>query len=123
MPKSQAVADQAAFAFALAGDSSRAESMAEELDKRFPLDTQFQGVWLPTIRAQVDLNRKNPSAAVELLQVSVPIEMGQMSWTTNMTCMFPAYIRGQAYLASGQGKEAAAEFQKILDHPGVVWNC
>jgi serine/threonine protein kinase/tetratricopeptide (TPR) repeat protein len=122
-PASQAVTDQAAFVFALAGDSSRAESMAQELNKRFPLDTQLQSVWLPTIRAQVALNHKNPSSAIDLLQVAIPIETGQMTWTTNMTCMFPAYIRGQAYLASGQGKEAAAEFQRIIDHSGVVWNC
>ena len=72
---------------------------------------------------QVALNHKNPSSAIDLLQVAIPIETGQMTWTTNMTCMFPAYIRGQAYLASGQGKEAAAEFQRIIDHSGVVWNC
>ena len=123
MPASQAVADQAALAFALADDSARAESLAQELNKRFPLDTQLQSIWLPSIRAQVALNRNNPSAALQALQVAEPIEMGQMSWTTNMSCMFPAYIRGQAYLAARQGKEAATEFQKILDHSGVVWNC
>ncbi len=97
--------------------------MAQELNRRFPLDTQLQSVWLPSIRAQVELNRNNPTAAIEALQVAIPIEMGQISWTTNMTCIFPAYIRGQAYLAAGQGKEAATEFQKILDHNGIVWNC
>lgn len=92
-------------------------------EQTFPLDTQLQSIWLPSIRAQVALNRNNPSAALQALQVAEPIEMGQMSWTTNMSCMFPAYIRGQAYLAARQGKEAATEFQKILDHSGVVWNC
>jgi eukaryotic-like serine/threonine-protein kinase len=123
MPASQGVADQAALAFAMAGDSARAESMTQELNRRFPLDTQLQNMWLPSIHAQVALNRKNPSAAIEALQVAIPIETGQIGWTTNLSCMFPAYIRGEAHLAAGQGKEAAAEFQKILDHSGIVWNC
>ena len=123
MPASQAINDEAALTFAMVGDSARAESMALELNKRFPLDTQMQNVWQPTIRAQLALNRNNPAAAIETLQVALPLEMGQISWTTNMTCMFPTYIRGQAYLAAGEGRNAAAEFQKILDHNGIVWNC
>jgi tetratricopeptide (TPR) repeat protein len=51
------------------------------------------------------------------------LEYGQTQWVTNVTCLYPTYIRGQAYLAAGQGAEAAAEFQKILDHNGMVWNC
>jgi hypothetical protein len=51
------------------------------------------------------------------------LEYGQTQWVTNVTCLYPTYIRGQAYLAAGQGAEAAAEFQKILDHSGLVWNC
>ncbi len=122
-PTSQGVNDEAALAFAMAGDTAHAESMAEELNKRFPLDTQMQSLWLPAIRAQVLLDRKNPAAAIETLQAAVPIELGQIGFVNNISCLYPTYIRGEAYLAAGQGKPAAAEFQKILDHSGIVWNC
>jgi eukaryotic-like serine/threonine-protein kinase len=121
---SQGVEVEAALAYALAGDSGRAESLAQDLNKRYPLDTQMQSLWLPAIQAQLALNRKNPTAAITSLQSAVPpIEYGQIRFVTNVSCLYPTYIRGEAYLAAGQGKEAAAEFQKILDHSGIVWNC
>ena len=124
VPTSQAVEDEAALAFAMAGDTARAESLAEDLNKRFPLDTQLQSLWLPPVRAQLALNRKNLSEAIRDLQPAAPpIEFGQFAFVTNISCLYPTYTRGQAYLAAGQGKEAAAEFQKILDHSGIVWNC
>ena len=122
-PTSQSVGVEAALAYAMAGDTARAESMAQDLNKRFPLDTQVQSLWLPAIRAQVALDRKNPAAAIESLQAAVPIELGQIQFVANISCLYPTYIRGEAYLAAGQGKPAAAEFQKILDHSGIVWNC
>ena len=122
-PTSQGVNDEAALAFAMAGDTARAESMAQDLNKRFPLDTQMQSLWLPAIRAQISLDRKNPAAAIESLQAAVPTELGQIQFVANISCLYPTYIRGEAYLAAGQGKPAAAEFQKILDHSGIVWNC
>jgi serine/threonine protein kinase/tetratricopeptide (TPR) repeat protein len=123
-PASLAVQVEAALAFAMAGDASRAESLAQDLNKSFPLHTQMQSLWLPAIRAQLALDRKNSSAAVNNLQAVVaPIELGQIYFAANISCLYPTYIRGQAYLAVGQGKEAAAEFQKILDHNGIVWNC
>jgi len=123
-PASQGAGVQAALAFAMAGDTARAESMAQDLNKRYPLDTQMQSYWLPAIRAQVALNRKNPAAALDNLQAAAPpIEFGQIAFVNNLSCLCPTYIRGQAYLASGQGRAAAAEFQKILDHSGIVWNC
>jgi tetratricopeptide (TPR) repeat protein len=122
-PTSQGVGVEAALAFAMAGDTARAESMAQDLNKRFPLDTQAQALWLPAIRGQVALDRKNPAAAIESLQAAIPIELGQISFVANLSCLYPTYIRGEAYLAAGQGKSAAAEFQKILDHSGIVWNC
>jgi len=123
-PNSQGVEVEAALAYALAGDSARAESLAQELNKRYPLDTLMQSLWLPAIRAQMALNQKNPAAAISSLQPAVPpIEYGQISFVANISCLYPTYIRGEAYLAAGQGKEAAAEFQKILDHSGIVWNC
>jgi hypothetical protein len=115
---------EAALAFAMAGDSARAESLAEEIDKAHALDTQVQSLWLPAIRAQLALNRKNPTAALAALQpASPPIEYGQIAFALNISCLYPTYIRGEANLAAGDGAAAAAEFQKILDHSGLVWNC
>jgi serine/threonine protein kinase/tetratricopeptide (TPR) repeat protein len=122
-PTSQSVGVEAALAYATAGDTVRAESMAQDLNKRFPLDTQVQSLWLPAIRGQVALDRKNPTAAIESLQAAIPIELGSIPFSANVSCLYPTYIRGEAYLAAGQGKPAAAEFQKILDHGGIVWNC
>jgi tetratricopeptide (TPR) repeat protein len=122
-PTSQSIEVEAALAFAMAGDTARAESLAQDLGKRFPLDTQMQSLWLPAIQAQFALNKKNPSAALTALQAASPIELGQIQFVANISCLYPTYVRGEAYLAAGQGKEAAAEFQKIIDHSGIVWNC
>jgi eukaryotic-like serine/threonine-protein kinase len=124
-PTSQGVEVEAALAFAMAGDTARAESLAQDLGKRFPLDTQMQSLWLPAIQAQLALNgdKKNPAAALNALQAAAPIELGEILFVNNISCLYHVYIRGEAYLAAGQGKEAAAEFQKIIDHSGIVWNC
>ena len=122
-PTSQGVGIEAALAFAIAGDEARAKSLTQDLNQRYPLDTQMQSLWLPSIQAQVALNHKNPTAAVEDLQAALAIELGQISFINNISCMYATYIRGEAYLASEQGKGAAAEFQKILDHNGIIWNC
>jgi eukaryotic-like serine/threonine-protein kinase len=122
-PASQGVEVEAALAFAMAGDTTRAESLAQDLNKRFPLDTQMQSLWLPSIRAQLALNKKNPAAVLNTLQPASPIELGSIQFVTNLSCLYHVYVRGEAYLAAGQGKEAASEFQKILDHSGIVWNC
>jgi tetratricopeptide (TPR) repeat protein len=122
-PASQGVEVEAALAFAMAGDTARAESLAQDLGKRFPLDTQMQSLWLPGIQAQVALNKKNPAAALNTLQAASPIELGQIGFVANISCLYHVYVRGEAYLAAGQGSAAAAEFQKILDHSGIVWNC
>jgi eukaryotic-like serine/threonine-protein kinase len=123
VPTSQGVEVEAALAFAMAGDAARAESLAQDLGKRFPLDTQMQALWLPAIQAQLALNKKNPTAALNALQAASSIELGQIAFVANISCFYPTYIRGEAYVAAGQGKEAAAEFQKIIDHSGIVWNC
>jgi serine/threonine protein kinase/Tfp pilus assembly protein PilF len=122
-PASPGVEAEAALAFAMAGDTARAESLAQDLNKRFPLGTQMQSLWLRAIQAQLALDRKNPAAAVTALQPDSPIELGQIQFVNNISCLYPVYVRGEAYLAAGQGKPAAAEFQKILDHSGIVWNC
>jgi eukaryotic-like serine/threonine-protein kinase len=123
VPTSQGVEAEAALAFAMAGDKARAESLVQGLGKRFPLDTQMQSLWLPAIQAQLALDNKNPTTAVTALQAASPIEFGSIGFVNNASCLYHVYIRGEAYLASGQGEHAAAEFQKILDHSGIVWNC
>ena len=122
-PASQGVESEAALAFAMAGETARAESLAQDLNKRFPLDTQMQSLWLPAIQAQLALDRKNPVLALNALQAASPIELGQIGFVANLSCLYPVYVRGEAYLAAGQGNAAAAEFQKILDHSGIVRNC
>jgi serine/threonine protein kinase/tetratricopeptide (TPR) repeat protein len=122
-PTSQGVQSEAALAFAMAGDTERAESMAQDLGRHFLLNTQMQSLWLPTIQGQLALDRKNPVLAVHALQGASPIEFGEIAFVTNISCLYHVYVRGQAYLAAGQGSAAAAEFQKILDHSGIVWNC
>jgi|HubBroStandDraft_2_1064218.scaffolds.fasta_scaffold06932_1 DNA-binding winged helix-turn-helix (wHTH) protein len=122
-PASQGAESEAALAFAMAGDTKRAESLAQDLGKRFPLDTQVQSLWLPVIRAQVALDQNNPASALNALQASSLIELGNIPFVSNISCLYPTYVRGQAYLAAGKSTAAAAEFQKILDHSGIVWNC
>jgi serine/threonine protein kinase/Tfp pilus assembly protein PilF len=122
-PQSQRVELEAALALAMVGDIARAESLAQDLDKRFPLHTQVQSLWLPTIYAQLALAKKNPAAAIDRLQAASAIELGYTPTHMDISCLYAVYVRGQAYLAAGQGSAAAGEFQKIVDHSGIVWNC
>ena len=122
-PASQGAESEAALAFAMAGDTARAESLAQDLGKRFPLDTQMQSLWLPAIQAQLALDRRNVALALNAPHAATPIELGSIAFVNNVSCLYPVYVRGEAYLAAGQGSAAAAEFQKILDHSGIVWNC
>jgi len=114
---------QAALAFATAGDTQRADSLAQDLNKRYALHTQIQSIWLPAIQGQLAIDRKNPTLALSTPHPAAGSELGQIQFFTNISCLSPTYVRGEAYLGAGQGKEAAAEFQKILDHSGIVWNC
>jgi tetratricopeptide (TPR) repeat protein len=122
-PTSQGVEVEVALVFAMAGETARAESLAQDLGKRFPLDTQMQSLWLPAIQAQSALDRKNPASALNALQAVPPIELGKIGFVANISCLYHVYVRGEAYLAAGQGSAAAAEFQKIINHSGIVWNC
>jgi len=110
----------AAVALARAGDTAGAEKLASELDKTYPLDTIVQRYWLPTIRAAVALERKDPNRAVELLKETGTLELGQETQAT--ISLSPIYIRGEAYLMLHDGNSAAAEFQKFIDHRGIVVN-
>ena len=122
-PAAQGVSAEAALTYAMIGDALTAETLAQALNKRYPLDTQMQSLWVPTIEAQLAINRKAPGAVRLLQNASPPIEFGAIQFANSISCLYPTYIRGQAYLLSEQGAAAAAEFQKILDHSGIVWNC
>ena len=88
-PTSQGTEDEAALAFAMAGDTTRAESLAQDLGKRFPVETQMQSLWLPAIQAQLALDRKNPASALNALQAASPIELGQIEFVLNISCLYP----------------------------------
>jgi serine/threonine protein kinase/Tfp pilus assembly protein PilF len=122
-PASQRVEIEAALALAMVGDTTRAKSLAQDLGKRFPLHTQVQSLWLPTIDAQLALVKKQPAAAIDRLQVTTLMELAYTPTHMNISCLYAVYVRGEAYLAAGESSAAAGEFQKILDHSGIVWNC
>jgi hypothetical protein len=107
---------EAALTLALAGDGARAQSLADDLGKRFPEGTIVQFNYLPTVQALVAITRNEPIKAIEALKPAAPYELA-----SNLS-LYPVFARGEAYLAAHQGTEAVVEFQKILDHRGVVCN-
>lgn len=111
----------AALALAFAGDTARSQALADDLAQRFPAATVVQFRYLPTIHAQIALDRKDTSRAIDALQVAASYELG-WPYIGSAPALYPVYVRGAAYLAAHQGSEAAAEFQKILDHRGIVLN-
>ena len=113
----------AALALAMAGDAARPQALAEDLAKRFPEDTLVQFNYLPTLHAQLALGRNDAPKAIEALQAAAPYELGDPTEAFTFLSLYPVYVRGEAYLAGHQETGAgAAEFQKILDHRGVVFN-
>ena len=112
-----------ALAFARSGGIERATRLADELAQQLPRSTPLQSYWLPTIRASVALSRNNAVGAIDLLRVASSYELGSPSPSPQMSgTLYPVYIRGQAYLRAGRPSEAATEFQKLVDHRGVVLN-
>ncbi len=112
----------AALAFAMTGDTTQAQTLANDLQRRFAEDTSVKFSYLPTLRALLALHSGNPSRAIELLQVAAPYDLGapRSSYHGIFGPLYPVYFRGEALLAAHQGPQAAAEFQKILDHRGIV---
>jgi eukaryotic-like serine/threonine-protein kinase len=110
----------AAQALALAGDSEHAQGLTDDLGHRFPEDTIVQFNYLPTLRAQAELNRNDGAKAIEALKAASPYELGVAGNTNFSTNLYPVYVRGQAYLVTHRGEQAAEEFQTILDQRGVV---
>ncbi|MGB7025173.1 MAG: protein kinase [Candidatus Acidiferrales bacterium] len=113
----------AALTFVFAGDSARAQTLTADLSQKFPEDTSLQFNYLPTLKAKLALSRGNASEAIEDLRAAIPYELGQTTFSTpGWTAMYPVFVRGEAYVVAHRDKEAAAEFQKVLDHPGIVLN-
>jgi eukaryotic-like serine/threonine-protein kinase len=119
-PRGRYVQAIAALALVRAGETAQAQKIADDLAKNYPQDTIANFYWLPTIHAVMEINRHNPSSAVELLRAAQPYELGNPFPTVGP--LSPVYFRGYAYVAAGQGQEAAKEFQKIIDHRGIVQN-
>ena len=109
----------AALALARAGEDSQPLWMADNLHYQFPEDTILNGYWLPCIRAAVEIRLGNPAEAVELLKATAPYELGGSEAPANLA-PYPVYLRALAFLAEGDGAKAVTEFQKIIDHPGIV---
>lgn len=112
----------AGLALALTQSATPAQRLTDDMAKRFPDNTVAQFNYLPTLRAQLALVRKDASMAIEVLGAAAPYELGTPGDGGFTPVMYPVYVRGQAYLAAHRGREAAAEFQKILDHRGIVLN-
>jgi tetratricopeptide (TPR) repeat protein len=114
----------AALALARTGALAEGSEMAQNLARRFPHDTLITGYWLPTIQAAIEVNRGNPSKAIEILRVAAPYELGEPYPMFQVGgYLYPVYLRAQSYLLLHSGAEAAAEFQRILNHRGIVMNC
>jgi serine/threonine protein kinase/tetratricopeptide (TPR) repeat protein len=122
-PDSPEAQEFGALVLAGSGDAKRAEALMQDLQKRFPFHTMVQSYWLPTVRAQIALGNQGPQQAIDMLQTTLPVELGQPLSTQGPYCLYPVYVRGEAYLAAGQGGAAAAEFQKLIDHRGISWSC
>ena len=122
LAKGRDVVYAAAFALARTGDAAGAEAAAKDLAERFPEDTPVQFEYLPTLRALLALHNQAPSEAIERLQTARPYDLAMpgTSFFARFGGLYTAYVRGEAYLAAGRGQDAAAEFQKVLDHRGIV---
>jgi tetratricopeptide (TPR) repeat protein len=112
----------AAFALAVTGDIARSRTLADDLAKNFPEDTSVQSMYLPTLRALFSLNAHDAAAAIQSLQTTsrFDLALGGIGFNAYFGALYPIYVRGQAYLAAHQPAEAAAEFQRILDHRSIV---
>jgi eukaryotic-like serine/threonine-protein kinase len=121
-PESRDVQQLTALVLARIGDTTKTRALAQELAKKYPLHTVVQSYWLPTIEAQLALSAKDPTTAIAQLRNTANLEYGLTVGNSNNSCLYPTYLRGEAFLAAGQ-EGAAAEFLKIIDHPGIVWNC
>jgi serine/threonine protein kinase/tetratricopeptide (TPR) repeat protein len=110
-----------ALTLARVGETARAKAIVEQLEKSYPSQTVLKVYWLPAIKAAVGLNANNSAQALLFLEAAAPYELGEPA-PFQLGTLYPAYIRGQAYLMAHNGAAAATEFQKFLDHRGIVLN-
>jgi serine/threonine protein kinase/tetratricopeptide (TPR) repeat protein len=122
-PQNPETQEFGALVLAGSGDTKRAEILLQDLQKHFPYHTVLQSNWSPTIRAQIALANQQPRQAIDQLQAALSVELGGSLSVQGPPCLYPIYVRGEAYLAAGQGSAAAEEFQKIIDHRGIAWSC
>jgi tetratricopeptide (TPR) repeat protein len=122
LSKSRDAEYAAAFALAVAGDSSRSQALANDLQNRFPDDTCVRFTYVPTLRALLALKRGDPAQAIELLQTAATYELAvpAVDYYFYFGGLYSAYVRGEAYLALKQGVDAVGEFQKVITHQGIV---
>jgi len=114
----------AALVLARAGAAAQAQVLADSLEKRFPQSTELNSYWLPSIRAAIQLDRGKPAEAIKTLEPATPYDLAYpRPQLEGGSLMYPAYLRGQAYLLLRHGNEAAVEFQKFIDRRAVVVNC
>jgi DNA-binding winged helix-turn-helix (wHTH) protein/tetratricopeptide (TPR) repeat protein len=111
----------AALALARAGDTVQAQKLADKLNQEAPEDTIIQGYWLPSIGAATELGKNSPEQAITALEPAAPYELGSQA-PFELGPMYPVYLRGLALLQAGKAQAAAAEFQKMVDHPGIAGN-
>jgi eukaryotic-like serine/threonine-protein kinase len=109
------------LALARTGETAQAKSLADELEKNYPSETVLKVYWLPTVHAALDLDANDSTKALESLEAAAPYELGEPQ-QFQLGTMYPVYLRGLAYLAAHNGTAAVAQFQRILDHPGIVVN-
>jgi DNA-binding winged helix-turn-helix (wHTH) protein/tetratricopeptide (TPR) repeat protein len=112
----------AALVLARSGNARQAKALIHDLESRYPSNTLIQSYWLPTTKAALEVRSGNADSAISLLQKASPYDLAQTSNLSNITSMYPVYVRGQAYLLAKNRKAAATEFKKILDSPGIVQN-
>jgi eukaryotic-like serine/threonine-protein kinase len=121
LPHGEDVTTLSALVLAQTGDVHQAEALCRELEKQWPLGTYVQKYWLPLIRAEIDLQQRQPSKAVDDLGVPTPLEIANPG-TTPVATLYPAYVRGQAYLALGDSAKAVTEFEKLTNGRGLIVN-
>jgi DNA-binding winged helix-turn-helix (wHTH) protein/tetratricopeptide (TPR) repeat protein len=114
----------AALTLARVGASSLAQTMGDDLVRRFPLNTVINGYWLPSIRAAIEISLGRPARSIDILAAAVPYESGYPNPQVEVgRLLYPVFLRGQAYLLMQRGDEAIVEFQKILNARGLIENC
>jgi len=125
LAKNREVKYGAALALAMSGDTSQAQSLANDLERDFPEDTSVRFYYLPAIRASLALNHDDPSKAIEFLQVAVPYDLGipRSATFAYFGALHPVYVRGQAYLAGRRGPRLRANFRKCGSPRNHDWRC